>query len=94
MSPLDERPQIKERTAFNGRNATEFIADFLGDVEWHCTEFFGQRWTPEILELYQSMVDGCLKTAQAIDGVDVKREDVLPRQDAGRVVTNYRINTR
>ncbi len=45
----------------------EFIEDVFGAVEFEFTERFGQKWTPEVQELFQSSLETCRTVAKHLD---------------------------
>lgn len=61
----------------------EFIEDMFGAVEHEFTQHFGQKWSPEINELFQSSLDTCRKVALALDeratGVALEAAARVPR---------------
>lgn len=48
-------------------NAVEFVNNFLGDLEEKFRARFGNRWTPEVQSVYQSLEDAALRSARACD---------------------------
>ncbi len=69
--------------------AVEFVRDVLQDVEDTFAEHFGDRWIPEIQELYQTALTACVTAAHSVDARLAEREKIMPVRAKGRVLTNH-----
>ncbi len=71
-------------------DAEEFIEDVFGSLEHAFIEHFGQRWTPEINELFQSSQRACRAVAQEVDGEPEVEARYVPTNKALRLLSNYK----
>ncbi len=70
--------------------AEEFIEDVFGALEHAFIGHFGQRWTPEINELFQSSQRACRAVAQAVDGEAEASSRYVPTNKALRLLSNLK----
>ncbi len=79
-----------QRETAHEPTATEFVEDVLAAVELAFSEYFGQKWSPEIQQLYQRASEHCLLAAKLVDGPTEVQRPITH----SRVLTNYRDRTR
>lgn len=65
MSKANE-PQTNVPTREVGP-AEDFIEDVFGGLEFEFIQHFGQKWTPEINELFQASFSSCRAVATELD---------------------------
>lgn len=81
-----------QRAASDAPSAENFVTEVLAAVELAFSEFFGNRWSPEINELYRQASAHCLESARLVDSG--LAEQAVPPIEHSRVLTNYRDRSR
>ena len=68
MNPQDERPQTHGAAGAGGHGgAQKFIEDLYKDLEDAFTEQFGNRWSPELNQLFEQSQRDALAAARSVD---------------------------
>ncbi len=81
-----------QRAASNAPTAENFVREVLAAVELAFSEYFGERWSPQINQLYATTSESCLAAARAVDAGLPERSSLAPVEHS-RVLTNYRDRT-
>lgn len=70
--------------------AEEFIEDVFGALEFRFIEHFGQRWTPEINDLFQTSQRACRAAAQGMDESAASETRYAPTNRISKILSNYK----
>ncbi len=81
-----------KRESPDADTAENLVRDVLAAVELAFSQHFGNRWSPEINELYAEVSRTCLAQARVVDSGLPESAALLPVEHS-RVLTNYRDRT-
>ncbi len=80
-----------QRGSPDADTAERFVGDVLAAVELAFSEYFGERWSPQINTMYEQLCTDCVAIAREVDAGLAE----VPRPISHScILTNYRDRTR